>query len=332
MGMTHDLSGFGLHPSGELSAVAGQGPARGVLVDSFAGPVHVEWDREAAFTPLGQLPFFVDFLKAAGLFDAFVADCPLHYTSPNAPKKRDVLGTAMLAMLAGHKRYAHIAALRGDEVLPELLGMSRIVSEDAVRRAFATIEEEAGAVWLRRHLDYCLEPLLAEAWILDVDTTVKPLYGRQEGAVVGYNPKKPGRPSHCYHTYSMAGTRFVFDVGVCAGRSARLQALRARSMGVAGSNAQRLLADLVARRQRVRQRSDHARSRATLVALFVQAAADRQYQTLDQETFPAKRVGRCRPGLASHGDRRPIAGLEPAAPDHRVAAARQGRAGGVLDG
>src|SRR5271166_3390451 len=138
MGMTHDLSGFGLHPSGEPSAVANQGPPRGVLVDSFTGPVHVEWDREAAFTPLGQLPFFIDFLKTAGLFDAFVADCPLHYTSPNAPKKRDVLGTAMLAMLAGHKRYAHIAALRGDEVLPELVGMSRIVSEDAVRRAFAT--------------------------------------------------------------------------------------------------------------------------------------------------------------------------------------------------
>jgi hypothetical protein len=28
---------------------------------------------------------------------------------------------------------------------------------------------------------------------------VKPLYGRQEGAVVGYNPHKPGRPSHTYH-------------------------------------------------------------------------------------------------------------------------------------
>src|SRR5271166_4361230 len=97
MGMTHDLSGFGLHPSGEPSAVANQGPPRGVLVDSFTGPVHVEWDREAAFTPLGQLPFFIDFLKTAGLFDAFVADCPLHYTSPNAPKKRDVLGTPKIA-------------------------------------------------------------------------------------------------------------------------------------------------------------------------------------------------------------------------------------------
>ena len=58
---------------------------------------------------------------------------------------------------------------------------------------------------------------MSEPWILDVDTTVKPLYGHQEGAVVGYNPKKPGRPSHCYHTYSMAGTRLVLDVDVSAG-------------------------------------------------------------------------------------------------------------------
>ena len=134
----------------------------GVDLDSFFGPVRVEWDHEAALTPLGQLPFFIHFLKTSGLFDALVADCPLRYGSPNAPKKRDVVGTAMLAMLAGHKRYAHIAALRCDAVLPELLGMSKIVSEDAVRRAFKAIEEKEGATWLRRHLAFCVEPLLAE--------------------------------------------------------------------------------------------------------------------------------------------------------------------------
>ena len=110
--MTHELSDPSFHPAGEQPPVEGKGPPQGVILDSFAGPVHVEWDTEAALTPLGQLPFFIDFLKAAGLFDAFVADCPLRYTSPNAPKKRDVLGTAMLSMLSGHKRYAHIAALR----------------------------------------------------------------------------------------------------------------------------------------------------------------------------------------------------------------------------
>ena len=216
-GMTQDLSALSAHPAGEQPAVEDNGPPQGLSLDSFAGPVQIQWDTESALTPLGQLPFLIDFLKASGLFDAFVADCPLHYTSPNAPKKRDVLGTAMLSMLSGHKRYAHIAALRCDGVVPELLGMNRILSEDAVRRAFAAIEEDEGAAWLRRQLDYCTEPLLAEPWILDIDTTVKPLYGHQEGAVVGYNPKKPGRPSHSYHTYSMAGTRLVFDVDVVAG-------------------------------------------------------------------------------------------------------------------
>jgi hypothetical protein len=181
-----------------------------VKLDSFTGPVHVEWDAGAAMTPLGQLPFFVDFLKTTGLFDAFVADCPLRYVSPNAPKKRDLLGTTMLSMLSGHKRYAHIAALRGDGVLPELLGMAKIVSEDAVRRGLKAIDEEEGAVWLRRHLDYCTAPLLSEPWILDIDTTVKPLYGHQEGAVVGYNPKaRATEPllSHLFDGRRAAGVR-----------------------------------------------------------------------------------------------------------------------------
>ena len=214
--MTRDPHALSPHPPGEQPLVVEEDPS-GVEVDSFGGAVRIEWDHEAAMTPLGQLPFFIDYLKTAGLFDAFVADCPLRYGSPNAPRKRDVLGTAMLAMLAGAKRYAHVAAVRGDGVLPELLGMTKVVSEDAVRRAFKMIEETEGAAWLRGHLAFCVEPLLAEPWILDVDTTIKPLYGHQEGAVLGYNPKKPGRPSHCYHTYSMASTRLVFDVDVSPG-------------------------------------------------------------------------------------------------------------------
>ncbi len=214
--MTRDPHALSPHPAGEQPLVV-EGEAAEVEVDSFVGTVRVEWDHEAATTTLGQLAFFIDYLKTAGLFDAFVADCPLRYASPNAPKKRDVLGTAMLAMLAGAKRYAHVAAVRGDGVLPELLGMTKVVSEDAVRRAFKMIEETEGAAWLRGHLAFCVEPLLAEPWILDVDTTIKPLYGHQEGAVLGYNPKKPGRPSHCYHTYSMASTRLVFDVDVSPG-------------------------------------------------------------------------------------------------------------------
>ena len=215
--MTADFSLRSAHLSGEQSLVVGGDRPPGVEVDSFCGAVQVEWDHEAAMTPLGQLPFFIHFLKTSGLFDALIADCPLRYVSPNAPNKHDALGTAMLSMLAGHKRYAHIAALRFDAVLPELLGMKKVVSEDAIRRAFKAIDETEGAAWLRGRLAFCVEPLLAEPWILDVDTTIKPLYGHQEGAEIGYNPKKPGRPSHCYHTYWMASTRLVLDVDVGPG-------------------------------------------------------------------------------------------------------------------
>jgi hypothetical protein len=60
--------------------------------------VHVEWDTEAALTQLGQLPFFIDFLKAAGLCDAFIADCPLEGRAP-APEPALLFGSCLAARL-----------------------------------------------------------------------------------------------------------------------------------------------------------------------------------------------------------------------------------------
>jgi hypothetical protein len=202
-----------VHPRGEQPVVE----EWAATAETFAGRVRVEWDSRGLAPSLGQLPFFIDYLKQAGLFDGWVADCPLWFSSPNAPSKRDVLGTVLLSVLSGHYRYSHITTLRCDAVNPPLLGMKKVVSEDAVRRNLAKIEERAGLGWLQTHLDYCVRPLLGEPWILDVDSTIKPLYGEQEGAVVGYNPHKPGRPSHCYHTYLMSNLRLVLGVDVVAG-------------------------------------------------------------------------------------------------------------------
>src|SRR5256886_9183032 len=206
------------HPAGEQPLVE-CGKLGSVVADTFAGRVHMEWEagERAAVTPLGQLPFFIEYLKQGGLFDGWVAGCPLSLTSPNAPSKRDILGTVMLSVLAGHRRYAHITALRCDPVNPPLLGMAKVVSEDAVRRALSKIEAEAGRSWVHEQPDYCTRPLLREPWILDVDTTVKPLYGHQKGAMVNYNPKKPKRPSHTYHSYILANLRLVLEVEVQAG-------------------------------------------------------------------------------------------------------------------
>lgn len=205
------------HPSGEVGIAGKLALEADTSIDTFAGKVHVKWMPGAAVSNLGQMPFFIEFLKASGLFDEWVEDCPLSYHSNNAPQKRDVLGTLVLSVLSGHWRYAHISAIRGDGINPELLGMTRVASEDSVRGAMKAMDEAASAIWLKKHLKATYEPLLVEPWILDVDATVKPLYGHQQDAVLGYNPTKPGRPSHAYHSYFVANIRMVLDMEVQPG-------------------------------------------------------------------------------------------------------------------
>lgn len=152
------MNELSLHPQGEpkkrresdcRALVPAEGP---VAVDTFGGRIHVEWDPTAAVTPLGQLPFFTDYLQVSGLFDPWVEQCPVQWTSPNAPTKRDVLGTAVLSILCGHQRYAHISALRGDTINAPLLGMEKVVSEDSVRATLLKIDEVAGVQWLQNNL------------------------------------------------------------------------------------------------------------------------------------------------------------------------------------
>jgi hypothetical protein len=96
--------------------------------------------------------------------------------------------------------------------------MSKIVSEDALRRALARMSASASRDWLRPQLLSSARAALDTPWILDIDTTVKTLFGQQSGAEVSYNPHKPGRPSHALHTYYVGGLRLVLDVVVCPGK------------------------------------------------------------------------------------------------------------------
>ena len=88
------------------------------------GRFQVRWDEGGSATALGQLPFFAEYLEVTGLFARWVAGCPMSYTSPNAPEVVDVLGTWLLSILDGQRRYAHVAGLRGDAVAPRILGMN----------------------------------------------------------------------------------------------------------------------------------------------------------------------------------------------------------------
>ena len=138
-------------------------------VQTMAGRVQVRWDTESTATPMGQLAYFIEFLTLTGLWSRWLESCPLRYSSPNAPTKAEVMGTRLLSILSGHKRYSHVTAIRCDGVNPGLLGMGKVISEDALRNALKRIPETERTAWLDTHLSGSMALLLDAPGVLDTD-------------------------------------------------------------------------------------------------------------------------------------------------------------------
>ena len=298
-----------------------------MVVQTMGGRMHVRWDETARATPHGQLVFFAEFLATAGVFDRWVEECPLSYSSPNASSKRDVLGTLMLGILSGSKRYAHIAGIRGDAVAAHALGMRGVVSEDSVRRALKAMELPASETWMRKALMDSVRDSLNRPWVLDLDATIKPLYGHQEGAEVGYNPHKPGRPSHVLHTFWIGNLRLVLDAVLTSGKqhtSGHGKAPLARLLDELGDRAPALV------------RGDCGYGNEDIIDVCEQrglavpaaAAQDDQRQAPDRAAVQARGLEPRepgQPGLAGDRGRDSLERLEQGAPRGGAASAHQAR-------
>jgi hypothetical protein len=118
------------HPAGEPEILSEALRAQAALaVETFGGRVHVEWNPQAAVTPLGQLPFFIEFLKTAELFKPWVEECPLERRSPNAPANVDLLGTLLPFSVPVYFSYPLNSPLNRKSIFPR----SRI--PDTIRKA-----------------------------------------------------------------------------------------------------------------------------------------------------------------------------------------------------
>ncbi len=113
----------GTHPMGESKKTEN--------LETLGRTAELHWDESRSHSDYGQAVYFARFLRLTGLYESWHQEMPLSFKSNNAPRKKDVAGTAFLAALTGHNRYAHIASIRRDAVLRECFGIKKIVSEDS---------------------------------------------------------------------------------------------------------------------------------------------------------------------------------------------------------
>jgi len=151
-------------------------------------------------SPHAGLSTFISFVHRHGWKAMLEKVLPVR-TSPNARPAIEVVLSYMVGIVGGARKLAQVGWLRGDRVLPELLGIKAMVSQYSLSRYFrkfkSAYENSAcfGPLWR-----WCVErlPSRAGGYTLDLDTTrlLHEDAHEKEGVRTGYTPKGIRR---CYH-------------------------------------------------------------------------------------------------------------------------------------
>ena len=110
-----------------------------------------------------------------------------------------ILLSVVLASLAGINRLQRIAVFTHDVLVKALLGLETGLNKDVISTRLKQLGQ-AGALLLQEHLFDLTTNWLTKSQLetitMDADSTVKTVYGHQQGAEKGFNPKKRGAKSY----------------------------------------------------------------------------------------------------------------------------------------
>ena len=116
----------------------------------------------------------------------------------------------IVSIWIGACRFAHTEMLRLDNTLARLFQWNKVAERKTFMRFFSRFSQgmtEGVQAEMFQWLNQKVSPFLNIT--LDVDSTVLTRHGKQEGAKRGYNPNKPGRPSHHPLLAFVAETKMV---------------------------------------------------------------------------------------------------------------------------
>lgn len=166
--------------------------------DSVMKEVAIEYAKKpmtgnAGLVPVGKL------IKKLGI----TTFCDTHISIERGANAvysvTDVLVITLLSVVAGGSHLSHVGLLRHDGLLRRIFEWGRFPVNTTVGRLFRLFSPKHCAELAEvEHLARCR--VWGRKWFhritLDFDSTVKGVFGRQQGAEKGFNPKKKGQRSY----------------------------------------------------------------------------------------------------------------------------------------
>jgi hypothetical protein len=150
---------------------------------------------QRSITPFGGISVFFEYLGKLGYAQKIAEHMPFQLKSPNAIDPARTFTAFIVSVLVGARRFAHTGLFRIDKTLHTLMGIVRFPNDDTIRNLFKRFTEAHVYSFYDPLWRWMLErvPQRSEGYTLDLDSTVFERYGKQQGALKGYNPKKRGR-------------------------------------------------------------------------------------------------------------------------------------------
>ncbi len=151
-------------------------------------------DKE--ITPFGGLSLFFKMLERCH-FQEQLTQCgiPLQGSNRGYNPLQLILGL-FAGVWCGASCFGHLDAVRYDIALCKLLGWRRGADHRAYQRYLNKFTQAVNQRVFGELYRWFFSQLVFDNYTLDFDSTVMVREGSQQGAVKGYNPKRPGRPSH----------------------------------------------------------------------------------------------------------------------------------------
>jgi len=165
-------------------------------------------------THFGGVYLFHLFLKQIGWRNLVATT--IHYDQRNSQYTiSEQIFSLLYPIILGLSRIEVSKMLGNNGVFKMLIGLSRFPDPTTLRRFLVRGSDEVRTQLVRLHdrsRKYFIDRIVPEKKLLvDMDSTVCTIYGHQEGALKGYNPKARGRRSYhplfCFE--SMSGTSLL---------------------------------------------------------------------------------------------------------------------------
>jgi len=176
---------------------------------------------EKSITPFGGLTTVHKFYQNSGLQEV-ISKLPLPQPGSNRGyQAQDLVEGFLISVILGARRLAHSGLLRHDNVISNLFGWNKgMASESTFSRFFNRYDVELNDELFVKLNQWWFEKLQIKHHTIDIDSTVITRYGSQQGAEVGYNPRKPGRASHHPLIAFAAEAKMVIQAWMRTGDSA----------------------------------------------------------------------------------------------------------------